>query len=429
MLSLFNEWWVRRSHLEKVFWGLLLFGFICRLLVVPYGIFSNDFKEDIRRAEVLVEDGMSEFYSSGWTDKLPGGRLYFSWAMGSLKKGSDLSYEMLYKLPANLSDVFLTLFLFYFVSKKWGQGKGMVVALAYFFNPFVLHISAFFGQTDSVQVLLLLIILLALFKGWYGVMAGVLVFAFQFKPHSIIITPLIFMYLWQTEKTMRGLVRRVIKMFVVALGVLWILSVPFAPSSPPEAPDLSRLLAPWRLTWQQFELAEDVYSYGSVNAFNLWGFFKTSWEADNQTWLGLMYSRWGMILFSISTLFVMRLFWKKDRQPVFENYGFALGLIFLFSFTFLTRVHERYIFPVLFFYLLSVWSLKYRIRVYFVMTILAVANSWYAYTWLSGDPWLKPNGGIMSLLSLGVVIIALFEIYNLIALKRSGRKNLGTNNN
>ena len=398
------------SFLERTLWVLLLFGFISRLLVASYGIFENDFQEDIRWAESIMKYGLADSYGLSGTDRLPGGKLYILWALGAIKNLSGVSEAVLYKLPANISDLVLAIFLFRFIKVRWGEEKGLITALLYFYSPIVWHISALWGQYDSVLILLLLILLVALFKNWLGITASVLAFTFQFKPQAVFVVPLILLYLWQTRSGAVNFIKRTLKVLGIAIGVIWILSVPFVPNNNAHKADLGKLLSPWELTWTKLEAAHGAYPYGAVNAFNLWGFLKTNWELDSQTWVGVTYRGWGSMLFGVSIMLVIYKLWRRGKPLELEDYGFALGLIFLFGSTFLTRVHERHILPFFFLYLLSVWSAAYRLKIYLLLTILAVMNSWFSYGWLLESPWTESNGSVMSLLSGLVVLGALFEL-------------------
>lgn len=413
------NWIQNKPAIKQVFWVIIVFGIIGRLLVVPCGVYTSDMKLWVDWGQTLVSKSFSEYFTAGWSDRLPGGILYMLWLMAALQRAwPDLSNELVYKLPANIADVVLAYLLFRLVGKKWGEEKGLLTALLYFFNPFVWHITALWGQMDSVQALLLVLILLALFRNWWGVMTGLLVYAFQFKPHSIFIVPLILLYCWQTRINERDFIGRCFKILAIALGIIWVLSVPFVPSNNLAGTDLSKLSSPWELNWQQLMGAKDGYPYASVNAFNLWGLFKTNWDPDNQTLIGLTWEQWGTALFSIAVLVILFALGRGKKKPVFEEYGFALGLIYLSGFTFLTRVHERYILPVFFFYLLAVWSRSYRLKIYLLLTVLAVMNSWFAYGLTVGDPWTKSNSNMASLLSLLVVLVILFEFRKLFGERR-----------
>ncbi|MFI5419039.1 MAG: hypothetical protein ACHQ2Y_09130 [Candidatus Lutacidiplasmatales archaeon] len=71
----------------------------------------------------------------------------------------------LLKLPFILADVGVALLL-YAVGRRSGEGRGTLLAMAWFLNPVVIWASAVHGEVDSLAALLSLAFLLALWKGW-----------------------------------------------------------------------------------------------------------------------------------------------------------------------------------------------------------------------------------------------------------------------
>ena len=98
-------------------------------------------------------------------------------------------------------------------------------------------------------------------------------------------------------------------------------------------------------------IAKDAYPYASVNAFNFWGAMKLSWETDTGKWLGVSHNSWGMLMFGIASVTVLVGLIRKKSKPKVEDYLYVTALLSLVAFTFLTRVHERHIFPFFLFYL------------------------------------------------------------------------------
>lgn len=418
-------WWRNRSTNEKIFWVMLVFGLLGRLLVVPYGVYVNDMKFWADWGQTLVNERFNEYFTVGWSDRLPGGILYILWLMALLQRvWPTLSNELVYKLPATIADVALAYLIFRLVGKRWGEEKGKWTALLYFYNPFIWHITALWGQMDSVQALLLLLILLALFRNWYGVAVMLLVYAVQFKPHSIIISPLIFLYWWKMGRGWNDFGKRLGVACLVFLSVWWVLSIPFLPHTAEHGSDTDKLFGPYKLSWHQWLVAKEAYPYSSVNAFNFWGGMRLSWIVDQGRWLGITYSSWGYLMFAVTGLLILWKLAQKSGKPRLDDYIYSLALLFLAAFVFLTRVHERHILPFFLLYLLVVWQKPSRLVVFVLVTIIMVTNNIFAYGWLFNKPWIEPNGRMMSLLSLMVVLIFLKELYELVWLTKDNQRRL-----
>jgi len=400
------------STFEKMFWIMLVFGLLGRFLVTPYGVYANDMKYWVDWGQTLVNENFSQYFMLGWTDRLPGGILYVLWLLAGLQKVFvGLSNEFIFKLPANISDAVLAFLIFRFVGKKWGEEKGFLAFLLFFFNPFVWHVSALWGQMDSVQALLMLLVIFALFRNWYGVSIALLVFAAQFKPHSILLAPIVFIYLWQTREGWRDFGQKIGAAVLVFLGVWWILSVPFLPNTAEYSGDAQKIIGPFKLGWQQWVVARDIYPYASANAFNFWGAMRQSWKTDMSTWAGIKYGDWGLIMFALTGTAILWQLLRKKGKPHLDNYFYTTALLSLLAFTFLTRVHERHIFPFFLFYLLVIWQRPYRIISYALITLIMVANTIFAYGWATGRPWLEPNGAGMTFLSLLLLGVVLFQLF------------------
>ena len=93
--------------------------------------------------------------------------------------------------------------------------------------------------------------------------------------------------------------------------------------------------------WDRYAYGAGVYSYNSVNAFNLWALRGTLWVPDNQYILLLPQALWGLLLVAAAVaLVVWRYVQDRTDQSLLEGCAVAALAFFVLA----TRMHERYLF-------------------------------------------------------------------------------------
>ncbi|HPJ16987.1 MAG TPA: hypothetical protein PK639_01995 [Candidatus Woesebacteria bacterium] len=269
---------------------------------------------------------------------------------------------ILLKLPFILAETALG-YLIYLIAEKYKKGSGKLATILYLFNPTTFYNSAVWGQTDS------LINLLAL-TGFYLVLnkkvsLGIFVFfsSFFFKLSLIFYLP-IFLILLTSNKTA---IKQIIIGFISVLIVSAILILPFSGSSNP-------------ITWLFNNYLHIVISgQGHMlngNAFNLWYLFTGSDLTRNELNLlisGLSYRQVSQFIFICLYLPILYKFFKSSKNPTIVIQ--TLFLISLGSFTLLTAMHERYLYPIfpLITILVCISSL-YSYKSLFMLTIIHLLN-------------------------------------------------------
>ena len=326
---------------------VLFLGLLVRLWAMRWPPFPNDIISYVAWGERIRDVGPRAFYSeSVFADYAPGYIYVFwltSWLQHELFPTADVTtIHLLYRLPPVLCDLATTALIFFVVLRaSWGRigtaaGAWPVfptlTAACYAFNPAIIFNSAAWGQTDSVFTLFMLLALVLLIRGQpeVGVLSYTL--AFLIKPQAISLAPLLGVALLMYFPP-----RRVALALAagVALGV--VLIFPFFGVN--MVPRLIRVLRD----------ATDTYPYTSLFAYNVWGVYGF-WKPDSATvGLGLSARALGMVLYALGVLAgIGALVWSLRRT---SDHLFTL-LIFGVYFTFLpvvvlTRMHERYLYPVL----------------------------------------------------------------------------------
>ena len=431
----------QRESLRELLWrldttlglfGMFSLAFLVRILIAPHFGFSIDLNFFRTWARELHEVGPHRFYSTDHTADYPPGYLYILWVIGSI---SATPGYLLLKLPAILADLGLAWIAGTFAERlapgslKERIPVRAVVAAVVLFNPAVIALSAGWGQVDSVPVFFVLASLLLLFTGAQSLrrdLAAFLFFgiAFSMKPQTCLVFPVMAYALYRRYLYRRprpGLIDGALSVGLVsALAVsVWVVS------------GLAFGLGPVGLV-RFYRHSAAVLPVTSANAFNFWGaiaFWRNDASgADVLRIVGVPAIYVGVLLFGAATALLL---WQLHRA-IGRGLDQARVLIVgaavesLLGYTFLTRMHERYLFLTLACLAPILFVRPVRL-VYAALSGLFLLDLWYAYAdfnirvnahtlrfepwfdWLYGgfatDPWQK------KVLSLAVTAIALLAAW------------------
>ncbi len=372
-------------------WGLVLMFAVAlglRLVVAPHFGFKGDLQYFQRWSQGLHAVGIGNFYDSvgDTTYVYPPGYLYVLDLLGRL---SDSPSYLLVKLPAILADLALAWVAGVFAVRlapaelrRRIPVRALVVA-AVLFNPAVFALSTVWGQVDAVPAVFVVASLLLLLTGRQRLrreIVAIVLFAvaFSMKPQSSFIFPVIgyllfrrYLYRQRFKDLWRGLLR------IVAVGApglaLWALSgIPFG-------------LSPSGLL-DFYSKASNGYKTTTVWAFNVWGLSGFQ-KGDVRTPFygtllvgGIPAFYVGMLAYLAGTAYVL---WRVHRSINRGHNEARLLLVSsvmvsLIAYMFLTRMHERYMFPVLACLApLVIWR-GFR-WIYAALSLLFVVNLWYPF--------------------------------------------------
>jgi len=170
---------------------ILLAGLLLRIFLSTLITYEGDFGVWQGWGRALSHDGFSQFYDRNWCDYMPG-YLYILWILNEFHTAMPwLSVYILFKLPANLSDLGISILIFVALKPIASTRIAMISSLVYFFNPASMSNSTFWGQVDSVHAFpILFSIILGIRKRF--VLSGLFAaLAFMIKPQSIVLFPII----------------------------------------------------------------------------------------------------------------------------------------------------------------------------------------------------------------------------------------------
>jgi Gpi18-like mannosyltransferase len=337
--------------------GILAVGFLLRLVFIGADGFHNDIAAFESWSLTLAEKGPGLFYSSASFADYPPGYFYVLWAIGGFwelfGKAHDPGYDVLkilVKLPAIVADLGDAALVFLLVRRYATLKWAYIAAAAYVLNPAAIYVSAYWGQVDSVAAAALLGALLLIAIGgsrvdrrgdamivaaWVVFAAGLLI-----KPQGAVLGAVMLAFPFATAVAAER--RRRLQTTGIgvasAFALAWLASLPFHPTANP-AESFAWLL-------QRYAYGSNVYTYTSVNAFNLYAVKNAFWMPDNQPlqFFGLSLGPpylWGIVLTLAATVLIaIRYATQKTERALLE----AGMLVCLGFFVLSTRMHERYIF-------------------------------------------------------------------------------------
>lgn len=246
-------------------------------------------------------------------------------------------HRYLLGLPVIFTDLLTAVLILRAVHKRKGFRLSLLVTISYLFNPAILFDSAYWGQTDAVHSLLILLSITFLDEGRITWSWASMTLATQAKPQAYIFFPLVLIL---TGRKFGW--RSVAKGGLAALVTFLVIISPFLYYETTDS-----LLSHYFTTVAP-------QGYLSLNAHNLWWLLSggNGWIKDTGTphllsSLGvtfLTYRTIGVLLLGTFTL--LALYSVYNNQDVDTVYATAAFLGFAF-FMLPTQMHENYMFAIL----------------------------------------------------------------------------------
>lgn len=320
----------------------------------------------------LVEFGPSKFYSNEVFTNNPLGGLYMFWLVGLAKNYllPDLSffsknYDILLKLPANAADI-ISGFIIYLLIKKVANKKWAIIGyLMYILNPALIFNSSIWGQYDGLATLFLLIsTYMILIKKGPELSFVSFATAWTIKPQAIFFAPVLLLLTLSSLKPFRWLTT--ITAFLITILIIYF---PFFRANPLEG------------VLYVNNNSANLFNCTTCFAFNFWGIFG-NWQEDVQKFIGIPFLIWGVILLIMT--FIPIFFSKSIIAKFKPSYFYLTSAISIMAcFIFLTRMHERYLFPLFPFLLLAAISFRSKILItlYIFMSGLHLLNLYIPYAY------------------------------------------------
>lgn len=355
------------SNIPSLLKLLIILLVVVRLFAISLPPFKIDAADWQLWATKLVEFGPLRFYSSNffadyfpffylflWVISLP-----FTLFFGLSSINSDI-FLFYFKLINNLFDI-LTAIIIFIIVKKYNKKLSLISALIYLINPAIIFNTSVWGQTDSLPTFFLISSIYLLNEKKDILRSFLLaVLSILIKPFILAIIPILFVKTLLTFKR-----REILTALFTALFLGSLIVFLFFPSSP--------IIEIYR----KFSSSLNTYPYGSINAFNFWGIFGF-WKSDSVSYLGFTYKIWGYVIFAVILIITLIPIMKKRKS---FSYYLAYVISSFSFFLFLTRIHERHLFPVFALLLISAFIYKSKILFisYIFLSINFLLNLFYSY--------------------------------------------------
>ena len=328
-----------------------------RLFLFGFPSFEVDMGAWKDWAERLVNLDPAYFYSETFFSDYFPGYLYILWILGEIYNSiftnlsfNTLLFEVFIKASTTIFDLATAYFIYKIIS-KYKQPLANFSVVLYLANPALIFNSSVWGQVDGVLTFFLVTGIYFLIEKKNLVLSNLsLAFSILIKPQAIAVLPTLF-------KEYR-------KILFLPLLII-IISLPFFPGNVLGLYNMALRLA-------------DLYPHTSLYAYNFWSIVGW-WEHDSTLFLILPYQTWGFILYSLTLfLILIPLLFRKVEGSTFY---LSSSLSFLAFYLFLTRMHERYLFP--FFAMLLIAALikksKSLLGIYIITSLIHFVNLWYVY--------------------------------------------------
>ena len=236
--------------------------------------------------------------------------------------------DLLVKLPGIIADLLIGLFIYKFLEERKNK-KAVLIACIWLFNPVIWYNSAVWGQTDPIVNLLGFCSIIFLLKKDLIKSLLFLTLSVLFKGSLALFIPIILIYaIFQKYPIKKWLYSISYSLLAVVLGSIW-----FHPKWD---------LFIWLINLYRERIFPGEIGYLTANSFNLWWLINSGNVLDSTLFLGIPARVWGIILI-IAALFTLVFYLRKRVNE--RRLFISLAVISLVSFLFMTRIHERYLYP------------------------------------------------------------------------------------
>ena len=327
-----------------IFITVLLAAFLLRLCFIPSPGYERDVQLFKIWGQTAAQNGVHNIYDKTWCD-YPPAYIYVLKSVSSFYslfhpdfKEHTYLYDLLLKLPAIFSDLLISCLIFFMISDKFTFRSRMLFMSAFAFNPVIIFDSVYWGQIDSVTMLIALLSILALTRNRYYLSWALIALAILIKSQMVILLPIFILITWK---------RCGFKALMGGFAAFWASSL--------------FILSPF-FYFHQVEKVINVFASSvgrypnvSMNAFNFWWLISKGNGAnfwDGQRFLNLFALKTvGYVFLLVFTVLLLKYLFdnEKDEKAVFLSCALALFSFFMLP----TEMHERYIVPVFAFLLLA----------------------------------------------------------------------------
>lgn len=240
-------------------------------------------------------------------------------------KGMDL----LMKLPVIFADLGIGWIIYKYFKQKNKLKLGLKLSTLWLFNPVTWYNSAVWGQTDSLVNLIGFIAIIALLNKNLIKFAIFMTLSFLFKGSLAIFAPVLLAVGYLQKHTLK----KWLKAISYSLIAIIFVSIWFHPRADVFA---------WLFNLYKQRILSGEIGFLTANAFNFWWLVDSGQTLDSNIFLGLPARVWGFVIAGIGTTGII--YWLRKKLSD-KTIFFSLAFLALLTFLFMTRIHERYLYP------------------------------------------------------------------------------------
>ena len=263
-----------------------------------------------------------------------------------------------------LFDILIILFIFYIIRKK-SQNMAFIFAIYWALNPAAIVNSSFWGQTDCILIFFL-IISFYLFEKKSPIWATVFyVIAVLTKFQALFFAPVVFFELISSYK-----IKTILKSTGAGILTFLITFTPFAVAN-------NNFLLPFNLYLDGY----GKYNFATLNAFNFYSMIGLNYFKSDQPLISLPLLQFLTVDFLSAVLtlasigMVVYIYFKARRKNIWVISGLLMQCIFMMT----GKMHERYQFLAVIFFLMAFYDLKDLrfFKSYIFISLISAINQTY----------------------------------------------------
>ncbi|WP_240644696.1 phospholipid carrier-dependent glycosyltransferase [Paenibacillus paeoniae] len=395
----------RRSSVSTLLWISFAAALAMRIvLALRHEGYANDIALFMFWSEQAVREGLAGFYHTEMFVDYPPGYIYVLFALGHIKSWLGITGEaaalLLYKLPAIAADLGAAVVIFRAAARKLGAPVATGLAMLWLFNPAVILDSAAWGQVDSVFALVLSLSLLGIAEKRFGKAAVWYAIAALIKPQAFIFMPVLLLALLARKKW-----KNVAVTAYYGFGTFILLALPFFWSS-----------GGLKALYELYKGTLSSYPYATLNAFNVYALNGANWKPLTESWLFLNYQLWGTLFVVVAVaLAVWFSLAGKRREGEDRSFFIAMTLIAV-VFILVTKMHERYMFPILLLSLFAFIQMRDRriLHIFYGFTVTNFFNMSYVLEYSKTTTNVVMDGVVLlvSISNIGLLLYMLYVGYD-----------------
>jgi len=237
---------------------------------------------------------------------------------------------LLVKLPGILADLGIGWVIYQYFRKNQKNELGIKLSAIWLFNPIIWYNSSIWGQTDSVVNLLGMIGIFGLLNRRLLLFSVFFTLSVLFKGSLIIFSPILFIVVLMQKYSLKELFHAVFYMLLTTVFI----SIWFHPQLD---------LPLWLINLYKDRILPGEIGYLTANAFNFWWLVDSGKVPDGTLFLGLTARAWGFTA-AIGGMVGVG-YWLLKKKLSDKRIFLSLIFISLVTFLFMTRIHERYLYP------------------------------------------------------------------------------------